>query len=191
MARRKEDAVSFGGPRRCEAVLALVLLQGTLAGAEVVESSPGGFLIRHTVRIAAARPAVYRALVSQIGAWWHPEHTFSGDARNLSMEARPNGCFCESLPDGGGVRHMSVVYVEPGATLRLSGALGPFQKDALIGAMSWELTSAEAATDLTLSYAVGGYRPAGLAALAVPVDSVLAVQIRRLKNHVEGAPLGR
>jgi hypothetical protein len=54
-----------------------------------------------------------------------PSHTFSGNAHNLSIEEKAMGCFCEKLPDGGGVSHMEVVYFAPGKTLRLSGALGP------------------------------------------------------------------
>ena len=49
------------------------------------------------------------------------------DAKNLSIDARPGGCFCEKLPNGGGVEHARVVYVAPREVLRLSGALGPLQ----------------------------------------------------------------
>jgi hypothetical protein len=60
-------------------------------------------------------------------------------ARNLSLDRKPGGCFCERLPDGGGVQHMRVVYTSPDKLLRLSGAIGPLQEAALVGSMSWKL----------------------------------------------------
>ncbi len=96
----------------------------TAAAAEVVDSGPGGFTVRTTVHVAAPADKVYAALV-QPARWWNSEHTFSGDARNLSLDAQPGGCFCETLKNGGGVRHQTVVYVDPGRVLRLRGPLGP------------------------------------------------------------------
>ena len=46
-------------------------------------------------------------------------------AANLSLDAAPGGCFCERLPNGGGVEHMRVTYVEPGKRIVLTGSLGP------------------------------------------------------------------
>ena len=64
-----------------------------------------GFSIRHVVEVAAPPARVWDALI-QPGRWWDPAHTWSGEARNLRIEPRPGGCFCEDLPDGG-VRHMA------------------------------------------------------------------------------------
>jgi hypothetical protein len=36
----------------------------------------------------------------------------------------------------GGVRHMQVVYVDPGKTLRMIGGLGPLQSMAATGSMT-------------------------------------------------------
>src|SRR5688572_3191875 len=95
------------------------------AQGSAAQVSTTGFLVRHTTTIGAPPGRVYDALVQQIGSWWSSAHTFSGDARNLSIDARPGGCFCEKLKDGGGLEHMRVIYVAPGEMLRLSGALGP------------------------------------------------------------------
>ena len=40
---------------------------------------------------------------------------------------------CEKLPNGGGVRHMEVVYAAPGKALVMSGELGPMQVMAAAG----------------------------------------------------------
>ena len=103
-----------------------VLLAGGTAHADVLDSAGNGFTVKVTVNIQAAPEEVYRKLMG-VGEWWNPQHTFSGDAHNLSIEARAGGCFCEKLPNQGGVRHMEVVNVMPGKALVLSGALGPLQ----------------------------------------------------------------
>lgn len=155
------------------------------AKADVVESVDNGFLVRNEALINAAPFKVYGALVGQIGSWWDPAHTFSGDSRNLSIDPKPGGCFCERLPNGGGVRHLTVVFVSPGKELRLTGALGPLQESGLAGSMSWKLSEVGTGTKVELSYSVGGYRSGGLRSLASPVDSVLRGQLFRLKTYVE------
>ncbi|MGH9141645.1 MAG: ATPase, partial [Vicinamibacterales bacterium] len=102
--------------------LATVAL-GAPARAEVVESSPLGFGVRNDAVINAAPGVVYAALTEAIGRWWDPAHTFSHDARNLSLDAKPGGCLCERLPGGGGVEHLRVIYASPGKLLRLTGGV--------------------------------------------------------------------
>src|SRR5215469_13952703 len=107
------------------AMATLVITLSPAVRAEVKDSTPGGFTIKSTVTIHASPADVYRRLVGEIGNWWSSGHTFSGDAHNLAIEERPMGCFCEKLPNQGGVRHMEVVFVAPGKTLGLIGGLGP------------------------------------------------------------------
>jgi hypothetical protein len=164
--------------------LAAVAL-GTPARAEVIESSPTGFAVRNDARVNAAPAVVYAVLTESIGRWWDPAHTFSHDSRNLSMEAKPGGCFCERLPERGGVEHLRVVYASPGKLLRLTGAIGPLQEAALAGTMTWTLSQAGDATRVELSYAVGGFRVGGFRDIAAVVDGVLRGQLLRLKAFVE------
>jgi uncharacterized protein YndB with AHSA1/START domain len=159
------------------------------ARGDVVEATPGGFTTKAVVTIAATPSAVFDAMVRSVGLWWDPEHTYSGDARNMSIDARPGGCFCERLPEQGGVQHGTVVLVIPGKTLRLTGGIGPLQESGVAGSLSFQLAGRESASDVTMTYSVGGYRQGGLQTLAPLVDSVLAVQLRRLKSYVEkGTP---
>jgi uncharacterized protein YndB with AHSA1/START domain len=151
----------------------------------VVDASADGFTVRTTLAIRAAPAEVYRRLVRNVGDWWDPSHTFSGNAHNLSIEEKAAGCFCEKLPDGGGVRHMEVVYFAPGKTLRLSGALGPLQSIAAAGGMTIQLSAADGGTKLEVTYAVAGYVPAGMNTWAAPVDEVIEEQFGRLKKYVE------
>ena len=160
--------------RRLPAILLATVMLGASARAEVVESSPIGFAVRNTAAIKAAPAAVYTALTEAVGRWWDPVHTFSHDAGNLSLESKAGGCFCERLPDGGGVEHMRVLYASPGKLLRLSGAIGPLQEAAVAGTMTWTLSQAGEQTSVELSYAVGGFRIGGFRDLPAVVDNASA-----------------
>jgi uncharacterized protein YndB with AHSA1/START domain len=152
---------------------------------EVIESTAAGFLVRNTAAINAPPAKVYTALTDGVGRWWDPAHTFSNDARNLSLDAKPGGCFCERLPDGGGLEHMRVIYASPGKLLRLTGAIGPLQEAALAGTMTWSLSQAGGGTTVELSYAVGGFRAGGFRDIPTVIDGVLRGQLARLKALVE------
>ena len=171
--------------RRCSlGTLALVMLAGTLAQS-APQVMPTGFLVKFDVSINAPAAKVYDALVGQVGSWWDPQHTYSGDAKNLSLDARPGGCFCEKLPNGGGIEHARVIYVAPREVLRLSGALGPLQGSGVAGTLTWKLTSGTDNTRLQLSYSVGGFIDGGFEKIAPAVESVLRVQLDRLKQFAE------
>lgn len=161
-----------------------LLLSSETTRAEVADSAAGGFTVKHTVTVAAPVAKAWAALI-EVRSWWSKEHTWSGDAANLSIEAKPGGCFCEKLAGGGGVRHMTVVYAAPGQVLRMTGGLGPLQEMAVSGVLTAKLSEAQGKTTLELAYAVGGYAPSGLAALAKPVDAVIGEQVARWKRRVE------
>lgn len=165
-------------------VAAAALSLAGAARAEVVDQSPQGFESTHTVTVAAP-PAKVRAATLEVGRWWNPAHSWSGDARNLTIDLA-TGCFCETLKDGF-VRHMTVVYASDGA-LRLSGALGPLQFTGASGHMAFNFKAGPdpTTTVLTVTYDVGGYAKGGLAAQwAKPVDGVIGEQVARLKTLIE------
>lgn len=156
--------------------------------ADVADSAPNGFTIKITTTVKGTPADVYRRIL-RIGEWWSPDHTFSGDAHNLSIDERPMGCFCEKLPNGGAVRHMEVVFLQPGKVLRLSGGLGPLQAMGAAGSITFALSPAEGGTKLEFTYAVTGYSPQGMNALAPIINKVLTEQVMRFKSYVEtGSP---
>jgi hypothetical protein len=165
--------------------LALAQLLATAAFAEVMSVAGNGFEVRETVHVAASADKAYAALL-QPAHWWASDHTFSGNAANLVLEAHAGGCWCENLPGGGSVEHMHVVYVAPGKVLRLRGALGPFQGLAVDGAMTWSLKSVDNGTDITVTYVLGGYVKDGFDALSKAADRVLAEQLVYLKKSIDG-----
>jgi uncharacterized protein YndB with AHSA1/START domain len=155
------------------------------ATAAVADASANGFTVKVTLRIQAPPDDVYRRIIRSVGDWWNSSHTFSGSSRNLGIEERVMGCFCEKLPNHGAVRHMEVLFLAPGERIKLSGALGPLQSMAAAGIMDIQLSPAEGATKLEVTYAVTGYLPAGMNTWAAPVDSVITEQFTRLKNYTE------
>jgi uncharacterized protein YndB with AHSA1/START domain len=164
--------------------LALVVLSGTSAQS-APQITPNGFLVKFEVSVNAPAAKVYDALVGQVGSWWNPEHTYSHDAKNLSIDPRPGGCFCEKLPNGGGIEHLRVVYIAPPQIVRFSGALGPLQASGVAGSMTWKLTGGPDSTRLELSYSVGGFIDGGFEKIAPAVEAMLHEQFDRLKLFVE------
>lgn len=154
------------------------------AGAEVRNASAAGFALEARATVPAPPAEVYAAL-GRIGRWWNSQHTYSGDAANMTLEQRAGGCFCERIPaDDGSIEHGRVIYARPGQALRVQGALGPLQAEAAAGTLTWSLRAVAGGTEITQTYVVGGYRPGGFEALAPLVDQVMGEQLRRLGEHL-------
>lgn len=168
-------------------ILFLIIFFGPTGGiAEVLDEAPGGFTIEHRVTVPVVRMAAWDSFVNGVGSWWHSDHTMSGDAGNLYIDATPLGCFCEKLADNAGLVHLQVTFANPGVMLRLSGGLGPLGLMGVAGNLTVEFEQQAddpGKTVVTMQYAVGGYRAGGLAPLAAPVDSVLGQQIGRFAAY--------
>jgi uncharacterized protein YndB with AHSA1/START domain len=160
--------------------LPLTLLAAVPAAAEVRDASDTGFTSEHRLVIAAPPDKVWETLVHP-DRWWEAGHTYSGNAANLSLDARPGGCWCEKTARGG-VEHMRIVYLAAGDTLRMTGGLGPLQALPVSAVLTITLKPSGAGTEITASYAVAG---PGLGNLAAPVDKVLGIQWPRLKAAAE------
>src|SRR5262249_40999002 len=72
--------------------ITLFALAQTHAMAEITDSSASGFTYKTTVVLQAQPQTAYERFL-EVGNWWSSDHTFSGDARNLSIEAKPMGCW--------------------------------------------------------------------------------------------------
>ncbi len=166
------------------AAVALALLAAGSARAEVTDAQPNGFEVKREVVMAAPAAAVWAVLV-QPSKWWSSAHTWSGSAANLSLGAASGGCFCERLPNGGSVLHMTTVYAAPGQKLVLSGGLGPLQSSGASGALTFLLAEKDGQTTVTVAYDVGGYFRGGLDKIAGGVDMVLGQQVAGLKAAAE------
>lgn len=160
------------------------------ASAKVVADNAAGFAIEHETVIAAPPQRVYAA-IGQPARWWSSAHSWSGKAVNLTLDLRAGGCFCERLPGGGGVEHARVVMAWPGKLVRLTGALGPLQSEALAATLTWELKPAAGGTQVKLTYVVAGFARTARAALPGAVDGVLGEQLTKLKAFAEAPKTGR
>ena len=153
--------------------------------AEIREATAAHAAFQYAITVRAAPAQVYVALID-VPHWWSSKHTYSGDAANLRLDARAGGCWCEQLPGGGSVQHMTVTAARPGTQLRLAGALGPLQDGDLTGNMTWTLEpTKDGGTALTMSYLIDGYFPGGLDQLSGTVDQVLTEQVGRLRRFIE------
>jgi len=170
----------------CGVVLAAMMLSGP-ASAEIVSAGPGGFNIRYVVDAPNVPAPIVWAALADIGKWWDPSHTYSGDARNLSLDPVVRGCFCEKLSLYAGVEHARVVYALPAKTLRLSGAFGPLQEFGVSGSLTWQIEPAGGGSRITMTYSASGYADRPLSDWAPLVDEVLVAQVKRLGRLVNGS----
>jgi hypothetical protein len=170
--------------------LALAFVTAPAAG-EVVAASDAGFALHHEATVAASPEAAWAALAWP-DEWWSSEHTYSGDAANMTLDPVAGGCFCEAIPAtnaaaAGSVEHMRVLYVDPRIrTLRLTGALGPLQAEALTGTLTMAVEPAGEGAKITWDYVVGGYSRVPLMALAPVVDGVIGEQLAQLAASLDG-----
>ena len=162
------------------------LLTGAPAAAEVQTATPHGFALTARATVPA-KPADVYAQITRVGEWWNGAHSYSGDAANMTIDARAGGCFCERTPkNDGSVEHGRVVYAAPGEALRLSAALGPLQSEGVTGALGWTLKPSGTGTEITQTYVVGGFLTTGAETLAPIVDRVMAEQFGRLVKRLGG-----
>jgi hypothetical protein len=168
---------------------AIVCAASIDAHAEIVSAGPTGFSIRHTAELPTAVPTALWTVLLDPGRWWDSEHTYSGDAHNLTLDPHVGGCFCEKLGLYAGVEHLRVVYIQPGKTLRLSGALGPLQQFGISAALTWQIEPLASGSRLTLTYNAGGFADRPMADWAPQVDEMLGGQVERLTRLINsGSP---
>lgn len=169
--------------------MAMGLAVAAPASAEVVGSSPGGFVLRHSVQLVVPVDRAYTA-IGELPRWWSKDHTYSGDSANLSLTMRPGGCFCETLEKGGGIEHMRVVLVQPGERLVMTGALGPLLYEGVAGVMDLKVERIAGGSRVTMEYRAAGFAAGGGEKLAPLVDKVLGEQLRRYREHLSRRPRG-
>jgi hypothetical protein len=175
------------------ALSALALVSAVPAAAEVTGSSPAGFVSRHEVVVSASPKEVWLALISP-ATWWTSDHTWSGDAANLTLTPQAGGCFCEKIPEvdepgrftlEGSVEHMRVVQAYPERALRMVGALGPLQSEPVTGVLTIVISQIPEGTRIVWEYNVGGSMRYEVPVIARAVDAVNGIQLAALAK-----PLG-
>lgn len=158
-------------------LLALSVPAGSAAN--VTESSASGFALSQRVIVKSDTQASFKALVHP-ERWWKQDHTWSGSAKNLSLDPRAGGCWCERW-DGGEVEHARVLFIKTDSLLRLQGSFGPMQGMAVTGVLEFQLTPGKDGTQIDMSYRVNGSDASKLNAIAPMADLMLAEQMTSLK----------
>jgi hypothetical protein len=164
-------------------VLALGLV-ATAASAEVIEKDADHFVLRYSVGLETTPDDIYGA-VGEVGQWWNPSHTYSGEAANLTLPLAVGGCFCEALKDGTRFEHGWVVEADPETGVLLAAPLGPLKGKTTKADWSLGWSPANAGWELVMTYVVRG---PGVGALAEPVDGVMGDQFSRLTRFIEYGP---
>lgn len=174
----------------------LLLVAGSLgaiaspAYAEVKATSDTGFNVVHISSVTATPEEIWKRLLAPKD-WWNKAHSWSGSSDGFYIDAQANGCFCElfqekgadgKLKTVGSVEHMRVIFSQPGKVLRMQGALGPLQSEAVIGTLTVAMEPAKdvKTTKVSFSYVVGGYMRYQVPEIAPAVDKVLGEQFRNM-----------
>ncbi|WP_173206647.1 hypothetical protein [Sphingopyxis sp. BSNA05] len=160
----------------------------TAAQAEVTNTADNGFTVQHQRVIAGDSESVWKAMIAP-SRYWNPDHSWSGDAANFYLVPQAGGCFCELIrttsddnikSSEGSVQHMRVIYARNHKMLRLSGALGPLQGEAVTGTLTMLLQPQADKTVVRFTYKVGGYMEFPVDQIAPAVDGVIGEQLQRL-----------
>lgn len=165
-------------------IAAAFALVASPASAEVVERSADHFVLRYAVALEAG-PEDFIDALEHIGEWWNPAHTYSGDARNLSLALDPGTCFCEAMPDGSTFDHGGVYEYDPGTGVLIDAALGPLRGKTTLSNWTIGWTGANRGSELVMSYVVRGE---GVGAMADGVDAVMDDQFHRMVRFIEYGP---
>jgi hypothetical protein len=165
---------------------AALLALSNPAFAEVKSQSENGFSVVHIADVDAEPAAIWARLISPKD-YWNKTHSWSGSVDGFYLEPKAGGCFCENMMGKdakgkpkvtGTVEHMRVIFSDPGKVLRMQGALGPLQAEAVLGTLTAVIAPAKSGSGSTVSfsYVVGGYMRYKVPEIAVAVDKVIGEQ---------------
>ena len=159
-------------------LLCLGVLLSTPVLADVVSASDTHFVLRQEA-VSPLPPAQLWQRLIRPADWWHPDHTYSGDAANLSLTAAAGGLWREDWA-GGSVAHGEVKYVKHGEALRLEAPFGPLQ--ALGAYAIWTITiePGEGGSKVVFDEVATAPPGSDMAEMAKAVDYVKSEGIRRL-----------
>jgi uncharacterized protein YndB with AHSA1/START domain len=103
----------------------LVLMLAPPLRADVVSSSDTHYVLRLEARADLPPAMLWKRLVNP-AAWWSADHSYSGDAANLSLDVGAGGLWKESWGNNSVVHGRLLTAIE-GQLLRLEAPFGPLQ----------------------------------------------------------------
>ncbi|KQW86363.1 hypothetical protein [Brevundimonas sp. Root1279] len=157
-----------------------VLASASTAAAEVVARTADSFTLRYEVGAEIDPSDIPGALVD-VGRWWDSDHTYSGDAANITVDLTPGGCWCEKLADGTQFEHGRVVSIAPDRIV-FDAPFGPLKGKATKAVLTVTWPPANAGWTPTWEMVVEG---PGLGAMADGVDGVMGAGFQRWLRYLE------
>ena len=163
----------------------ILISAGFTAQAEVMAATPDHFTLKLEAQSELSPGEVWTRLIEP-SDWWQSDHTYSGDANNLSLDPQAGGLWREDW-DGRSVWHGTVLQAHPEKSLVLSAPFGPLQGQAVTSI--WTITLAEldsGGTQITFDHVTNGTAASGLDGLAPAVDFVKSEALKSLaRPHPE------
>ena len=163
-----------------KALLIAMLALGAPAGAEVIAASPQHYTLKHEASSALPADEMWDRLLAP-ETWWSSDHTWSGDAANLSLDAQAGGLWREDW-EGGSVAHGKVLSVINGKSITLDAPFGPLQSMAVDVVWTISITPEGDGSKVTFDEVANGSAASALDAVAPAVDGVKAEALRRLTS---------
>lgn len=156
---------------------AVVTLNGA-AAADIIASGQDHYVLRHEAQSELPPDLLWDRLI-EVSTWWHPDHTYSGESSNLSLDPKAGGAWREDWA-GGSVIHGSVLYASPPHMLRLEAPFGPLQGMAVNVVWSISIQPSETGSLVMFDEIATGASASGLEQLAPAVDGVKQEALERL-----------
>lgn len=155
-----------------------IMLAALPAAADITASSPDHYTLRQEA-VSTLSPEDMWDRLLQPEVWWHPDHTYSGDASNLSLTPKAGGFWMESW-DENSVAHGQVLTVLDGQYIRLNAPFGPLQEMAVN--VIWTITIEPEGEGCRVVFdeVANGTSASGLDEVAPAVDYVKTEAIKRL-----------
>jgi len=146
--------------------------------AEVVSSSADHYILNHTAVSPLSPDELWLRLVEP-ASWWHPDHTYSGDASNLSLQPSAGGHWREQWGNNS-VLHGVVLNIDKGKLLRLDAPFGPLQELAVKVIWTITIEADGSGSKVMFDEVANGVSNSKLDELARAVDFVKQEAITRL-----------
>src|SRR3546814_12913335 len=86
----------------------------------------------------------------------------------------------------GSAQHARILFAQPNQMMRLSGAFGPLQGEAVAGTLTIRIKKTGAGSAIRFDYVVGGDMRFKVSEIAPAVDSVLGEQLVGLAQEPGG-----
>ncbi|RBP48770.1 hypothetical protein [Arenicella xantha] len=161
-----------------QVLLIMVCVFSVSLHAKVVSSTPSHYVLQHQAQSTLSPDQLWLRL-SQPSQWWHPDHTYSGDASNLSLDLEAGGLWREDW-NGHSVLHGMVVNFQAPELLRLEAPFGPLQGMAVKTIWTITIKPHHNGSLVIFDEISNGSDASGLDELAKAVDYVKGEAISRL-----------